>query len=124
MGRELSDDIADDVGEIFTDTNDFGIEVTHRPRSGSTVTINGVFNESAARSLTDDRQGRQVVSMGSLLINSRDTSGNVYSIDDQGEFVIRSVRWAIGKVSPVPGGYLVTVKSTDNKTVRHLPGNS
>jgi len=124
MPRTLADEIADDVSRVFTNPEDFGLQVTHRPRSGTAVVINAVFTEGAAQPLKDDRQGRQVISTGSLLVGSTDVNGNEYSIDDEGEFVIRGARWAIVKVAGTPGGSVVTVKSIDHKTIRHMPGNS
>lgn len=101
-----------------------GESVTHRPRSGSIVSLNGVFTEGAPQPLQDDRQGRRIVSTGSLLLGSTDVNGNAYELDDQGEFVIRNGRWAITKIDNPAGGTLVTLKLIDHKTIRHMPGNS
>lgn len=124
MGRELSDDIADDIAEIFTDPNDFGRVVTHRPRSGVNFNIVGVFTQqSKPAQLTDNREGRTRHDIGSLITGLTDVDGLTVTFDDEGEFLIDGKRWAVAKVSPLPGGWMVTLSSVERKTMRHLPGN-
>lgn len=124
MGRELCDDIADDLAEIFTDVNDFGLVVTHTRRAGTTVSIAGTFTEGRQEPLKDGNTGRQVARTGSLLIGLTDVNGDTFTLDDEGEFTVRGVRWSITNVATVAGGYQITLGTTDRRTIRKLPGNS
>lgn len=125
MGRELSDDIADDIGEIFTDPADFGVLAIHRTRQDDLYEFYGTFNQTGVQTgLTDNRQGRHNESTAFLLIGTKDRNGAVVPLDDQGRFEINGQAWPIWNVTGTPGGYLVTLKSVERKTMRHLPGNS
>ena len=125
MGRELSDDIADDLGSLFTDPADFGLVVTHSPRAGTGFNINAAFNQTQIQvPLKDDRQGRNKARSAFLTMGTKDVNGATISIDEQGEFLVQGQRWAIGDVSVAAGGYVVTLVATDRQTIRHLPGNS
>lgn len=123
MGRELCDDIADDLSEVFTDVNDFGIVVTHTRRVGTTASISGTFTEGRQEPLKDSSQGRQIVRTGWLLVGSTDVNGSSYVLDDQGSFTVRGEVWSISNVATIAGGYQISLTTTSRKTMRHLPGN-
>jgi hypothetical protein len=114
--------ILDEAFEVIND--DLGIVVTHRPLSRPTFDVSATWFQKELEDLTDNREGRQTHNKGSLQVNPRDVNGNVISIDPQGEFVINGVRWAATNVAMMPGGWLVSVKLIDRKTMRRLPGNS
>jgi hypothetical protein len=102
----------------------FGQTVTHRPRTGSVANIRAIFSQGPVTPLTDNRQGRSNENTAQLVMGLKDTSGVVLTLDDQGEFQVGSTRWAVTNVGGVDGGYLVTLKAIDRKTMRHMHGNS
>lgn len=109
---------------LQTQIAEFGASVTHRPRSGSSFDVSGIFSQEKMTPLTDNREGRTNGNTGTLLILNTKTDGTSFTLDDQGEFTIDGQRWTIANASSVDGGYVITLKLTDRKTVRHLPGNS
>ena len=108
---------------LQTSIAEFGAEVTHRPRTGSPFDVSGIFTQDKMTPLTDNREGRVNSNTGTLLILNTKTDGSSFVLDEQGEFVISGDRWTIANSAGCDGGYVVTVKSTDRKTMRHLPGN-
>lgn len=101
-----------------------GDVVTHRPRSGATVNVIGVFDEQPVSPLKDDSHGREVSRTATLFTGLTDVSGNAFTPDDQGSFSISGVIWSVASISSSNGGRLFKLTTTDRKTIRKLPGNS
>lgn len=101
-----------------------GDVVTHRPRTGSNVSVVGVFDEQPVAPLKDDSHGREVVRTATLFTGLKDVADNDFTPDDQGAFTIGGVLWQVASVATANGGRLFKLTTTDRKTMRRLPGNS
>lgn len=100
-----------------------GDVVTHKPRTGASVNVVGVFDEQVPTALKDDRQGREMSRKATLFTGLTDVNGDAFAPDDQGSFSISGVTWQIASVTSVSGGKLFSLTTVDRKTIRHLPGN-
>lgn len=109
---------------LQTQIAEYGATVTHRPRTGASFDVSGIFSQERMTPLADNREGRTNANTGTLLILNTKTDGSSFTLDEQGEFLIDSQRWTIANAASVDGGFVITLKSTDRKTMRHLPGNS
>lgn len=120
VSRELCDDIADDIGELFTDPNDFAQSVTHTPRQAAAITLYGVVNWLNPTNKSDDRHNRQQLQEGQVLVGLLDTSGASYTLDEEGTFTVGGIVYQIADAKTTPGGYLIRLTRNNRKTINSV----